>query len=262
VTRYIGTGWKMNKTIAESRRFASELNAVTAWPPDVQAFIIPPFTVIATVRDQLDATTGVWIGAQNAHWLPSGAYTGEISMAMVKDAGANLVEIGHSERRLHFNETDTSVNLKLRAALDETLVPLVCVGEGTDEHEQGTAQDFVLRQVEAALRDTTPQERSKVLVAYEPIWSIGETGTPAEPHKVAVVVDAINREFGLRGVLYGGSVNRANARPLLDSAGVDGLFVGRAAWRASDFLELVSIVAAHGSETDNNDPDYTEDDRA
>lgn len=242
MTTFIGTGWKMNKTIAEARAFVVQLNAFSAWPRDVQPFIIPPHTVISTVSDTLDASTGVWVGAQNAHWMPSGAYTGEISMNMVKDAGATLVEIGHSERREHFNETDASVNLKVRAAIEEGLVPLLCVGEDRETRDSGAAVEFVVAQVQAALRGVDDVDSPKILIAYEPIWSIGDDGTPASAAVVQEIARSIHDRFAVRGVLYGGSVNIDNAAELLSLPAVDGLFVGRSAWTADGFLQLVRLA--------------------
>lgn len=241
-TTFVGTGWKMNKTIAEAREFIDELNAAPAWDPRLQVFIIPPYTVIGTVREALDPAAGVWVGAQNAHWMESGAYTGEISMDMIKDAGAELVEIGHSERREHFNETDESVNLKIRAALRADLVPLLCVGEGRDVRDSGRAVEFVTAQVEAALAGVDEPDRAKVLVAYEPIWSIGDEGTPASPQDIAEVAGAIRSGFAVRGVLYGGSVSAANAREVLQLPEVDGLFVGRSGWTAEGLLEILRLA--------------------
>lgn len=241
-TTYVGTGWKMNKTIAEARAFARELNEAPRWSDALQVFIIPPHTVIATVREELDPALHVWVGAQNAHWMPSGAFTGEVSMGMIKDAGAQLVEIGHSERREHFNETDESVNLKVRAALDAGLVPLLCVGESEETHEAGEAVQFVLAQLEAAFVEVSDVDRARVLVAYEPIWSIGDDGVAAAPGDIAEVADAINATYRLRGLLYGGSVSAANAESVLGLPGIDGLFVGRSGWTAAGLREILDLA--------------------
>lgn len=242
-TVYVGTSWKMNKTIEEARAFVAALNSAPTWPMPVQPFVLPPHTVLAMVREELDPRTGVWVGAQNAHWMPSGPYTGEVSMTMVKDAGAQLVEIGHSERRLHLNETDESVNLKVTAALAAGLVPLVCVGEGAEVRRRGQATEFVLRQVGAALTGVSPADERRVLIAYEPVWAIGENGVAADAEDVAEVVTAVRRQHRVEGVLYGGSVDQANAAALLAIPALDGLFVGSSAWEADGFLQLVSLAA-------------------
>jgi len=204
VTVYIGTSWKMNKTLDEARAYVETINAAPTWPDTVQPFVLPPHTVLSTVSAALDPATGVWIGAQNAHWAAHGPYTGEVSMTMVKDAGAGIVEIGHSERRELFNETDRSVNLKIVAALAAGLVPLLCVGEGLETRSRGEALRFVLAQVDAAFADFSADDSRKVLVAYEPVWAIGDAGIPARPEDVADVISAISSSRDLRGVLYGG----------------------------------------------------------
>jgi triosephosphate isomerase len=250
---WVGTGWKMNKTIAEARDYARELGAATI-PDAVQAFILPPHTALASVRDELPAGSPVLIGAQNAHWGPEGAQTGEISMRMAADAGARLIEMGHSERRASFGETDETVALKARAALDAGLVPLICVGEATEIRDAGSAEDFVVGQVRGAIARIAPDEIGRVLVAYEPVWAIGEHGRPATSAEIAPVMAAIARELdvasggsGCLALLYGGSVNADNAESLLADSHTDGLFVGRAAWTAAGLLAIVDRAARHAA---------------
>lgn len=240
VTVFIGSSWKMTQNVAGARTFAAALNAAPAWPADVQPFILPPATLIATMNDLLDPSTGVWIGAQNAHWAPDGPYTGEVSMSMVRDAGSRLVEIGHSERRTMFHETDDVVAMKVRAAIATGLKVLLCVGESLSVRDDGRAEEYVEEQAARALAGITERERREVMVAYEPVWSIGDDGTPADPAYVAGVIAAL-RGCGAGPVLYGGSVNVANARELLSTGGADGLFIGRAAWNPTGFLELVAV---------------------
>ena len=240
-TTWIGTSWKMTKTLAEARAYARVLAGV-GWAPRVQPFVIPPATAIATVAEVLPPDSAVLVGAQDAHWEDEGAWTGEVSVPQVKDAGARLLEIGHSERRAHFAETDERVNLKVHAALRHGLLPLVCVGETAQQRAAGAALDTVTAQVTAALAGVpaTPQ----VLLAYEPVWAIGEHGTPATPEQVGDVVAAVASVAGpARPVLYGGSVSLDNARGLLDLPGVAGLFVGRAAWDVEGFLALADVAA-------------------
>lgn len=245
MTVYIGTSWKMHKTTAQARSYVRQLNAYKGWSVGLQAFVIPPYTAIATVREEIDASTGVWVGAQNAHWKAEGPYTGEVSMEMVRDVGANLVELGHSERRELYNETDRTVGLKVAAALEAGLTPLVCVGETMDVRREGGTIPYLLDQVNASLRGLAQDGRSKVLVAYEPLWSIGEHGTPASPREVVDVAQALRDTFDVRGLLYGGSVNSENAESFLSVLGIDGLFVGRSAWRAQDLLEVIGVAADH-----------------
>jgi triosephosphate isomerase len=237
----------MTKTISEARSYVQQLNANADWPANVQPFILPPHTLVDVVRSELDPITGMWVGAQNAHWMPNGAYTGEVSMAMIKDAGAILVEIGHSERRTHFHETDETVNLKVRAALSEGLVPLICVGETADVRDRDQSISYVIGQLAAALEAVNDADQRKVFVAYEPVWSIGEHGIPASPEHVAAIAEAVRERFEVRAFLYGGSVTVENALHYLSARDVDGIFVGRSAWEADGLLSLVNQAGTHVS---------------
>ena len=250
-TLWIGTSWKMTKTLEEARAFARAL-AETAVAPGVRPFVLPAHTSLAAVRDCLPEGSPVMLGAQNAHWAPEGAGTGEISMRMAADAGARLVEMGHSERRQQFGETDEAVSRKARAAVDASLVPLICVGEPADVRQSGDAEEFVTAQVQAALSALVPDEVAGTIVAYEPIWAIGEAGRPAAPEEVSPVLLAVRRELnrssdgrGPLALLYGGSVSTDNAGPLLDGTPTDGLFIGRAAWDVAGFVTFLDIAAEH-----------------
>ena len=247
---WVGTSWKMTGHLAAARAYARELGAARL-PDGVQVFVLPASTALATVRDELPAGSPVLLGAQDAHWAPEGAHTGAVSMAMVADAGASLVEIGHSERRRGFGETDAIVARKVRAALAAGLAPLVCLGEDAGDRAAGRELDVVTAQLAAALADVAPAEVGQVLLAYEPVWAIGESGTPATADQVAGIPAALRAAAadsgaggtGVRALLYGGSVDASNAAELLAVPGVDGLFVGRAAWRVEGLLELVAVAA-------------------
>ena len=246
MTSWVGTSWKMTKTLAEARRYAESLTAAATpgrWP-GVQPFVVPPATALSTVRDALGPGAGVVMGAQNAHWEDAGAWTGEVSVPQVADAGATLVEIGHSERREHFGDTDAVVNLKVRSVVRHGLVPLLCVGEPGTVFEAGGSVDHVLAQARAALDGVA--DASRVLLAYEPVWAIGEQGRPAEPEDIADVVSALAAAFGdaVQGILYGGSVNRDNALDLMSVDHVTGLFIGRAAWDVDGLVAILDAVAA------------------
>lgn len=242
---WIGTSWKMTKTQAEASAFASLLRIAAAaggWP-GVQPFVVPPATAISVVRDALGPDSPFVVGAQNAHWEDAGAWTGEVSVPQVADAGATLVEIGHSERREHFGETDRTVNWKVRAVLRHGLTALVCVGEPAEVRAAGGAREYVLSQVAAAL-DGVPGG-SRVLLAYEPVWAIGEKGREPAIDEIAEVTQALDAEYGavMTALLYGGSVSTANARDLLHTPGVTGLFAGRSAWNVNGYLHLLRIAA-------------------
>lgn len=245
---WIGTSWKMNKTLAQALAFVSEVSGRDV-PPGVQPFFLPAHTALAPVRCALPADSPYILGAQNAHWAPEGAGTGEVSMRMVADAGATLVEIGHSERRAQFGETDVTVSLKVAAALAHGLTPLVCVGESAEARAKGETDRVVTAQARAALARVPESRIGEIVLAYEPLWAIGEAGRPAEPSEVAGALRALH-EFaagrapsGIRALLYGGGVDRSNAAALLHVPHSDGLFIGRAAWEATRFLELIEIGA-------------------
>lgn len=248
---WIGTSWKMTTTLGPAKEYARRLAAADV-PETVRLFVLPPLTAFAAVRECLPTGGPVLLGAQNAHWAEEGPWTGEVSMGMLRDAGASLVEVGHSERREHFGETDEDVARKVRAAVDHQLVPLVCFGEPRSVRDAGGAEDSALSQVRAAVRLLDPGEIVRVMLAYEPVWAIGSAGRPAEPDEIDPVLGAVAQELGaiaaggtLPPLLYGGSVDQANARELLDGPHTDGLFVGRAAWHVDGLLELMSIGAAH-----------------
>ncbi|BDG01299.1 triose-phosphate isomerase [Anaeromyxobacter oryzae] len=249
---WIGTGWKMNFLLADAEGYLAELGAFLRGAGDglPAVFVVPPFTILRSVC-QRARTLPLLVGAQNMHWEARGAYTGEISPAMVKDCGAALVELGHSERRAMYGETDAAVNRKVLAALGCGLVPLVCVGDTAEEQRLGVAAESVARQVKIALHGVPRDRVGDVVVAYEPVWAIGQDGTPASPEWAsalhAVVREAIAALHGAEAadrcaVLYGGSVTPANAGALLAAPDVDGLFVGRAAWAPQGLVALVRIA--------------------
>ena len=248
-TFWIGTSWKMNKTVAETRRYIATLKAL--WPEGADrctVFIIPPFTALAAAREAIGAMP-LLLGAQNMHWAEAGAFTGEISAAMLEEFGIDLVELGHSERREMFGETDEALNLKVRAALKHGLRPLLCVGDSADERRAGASGAAVVRQVRLAFAGLDAEEIGRCLVAYEPIWAIGEGGVAATPREVRAVhadLHAVLAELGGPAVpvLYGGSVNAGNAVELASEPMVDGLFVGRAAWTPEGLAGLIAAVAA------------------
>jgi triosephosphate isomerase len=247
---WIGTSWKMNKTLAQARAFAEGLAAAdAARDPRVQRFVIPPFTAAREVK-QLLAATSVKVGAQNMHWADAGAWTGEISAPMLKDCGLDLVELGHSERREFFGETDETVGLKVEAAVRHGLIPLICVGETLAQKDAGRADETLARQTRAALaRLDASQRGAQILLAYEPVWAIGEKGVPASADyaqaRQARIAEVAAQALGRRvPCLYGGSVNPENCVSLMNCPDVDGLFIGRSAWNVAGYLDILSRVAA------------------
>lgn len=246
---WIGTSWKMNKTLAEARVFAEGLLADPQGDPRIQRFVIPPFTAVREVKAMLTETT-VKVGAQNMHWADDGAWTGEISPVMLTDCGLDMVELGHSERREHFGETDETVGLKTEAAVRHGLVPLVCIGETLAQREAGHATEVLAAQVRGALSKLDEKQKSRpLLFAYEPVWAIGANGMPATPDYadarqaeiIAVAEDVLGRRVPC---LYGGSVNPGNCAELIACPHIDGLFIGRSAWAVEGYLDILARCAA------------------
>ena len=247
---WVGTSWKMNKTLAEAKAFADGLLASeAAADPRIQRFVIPPFTAVREVKAALSATK-VKVGAQNMHWDDKGAWTGEISPLMLVDCGLDIVELGHSERREHFGETDETVGLKVEAAVRHGLVPLICIGETLADRESGHADDVLAREVRGALGKLSAEQREKpILLAYEPVWAIGERGIPAKAdyadERQARIIAVAEEMLGRRiPCLYGGSVNPGNCAELAACPNIDGLFIGRSAWNVEGYLDILARVAA------------------
>jgi triosephosphate isomerase len=244
---WIGTGWKMNKTIAETVDYVARLDLADL-PSGDRAFILPPFTALAAARAAI-GDKPLLLGAQNMNAAAAGAHTGEISAAMLAEIGVDLVEIGHSERRADHGETDATVAAKVAAAVAAGFRPLVCVGDSAEEFAADASAETVVRQAKLAFAAVPAAALGGALLAYEPIWAIGETGHVARPDHVARVLAALRAALdgrGLAGValLYGGSVDAANAGAIARLADVDGLFVGRAAWTPDGFADVVRVAVA------------------
>jgi triosephosphate isomerase len=243
----IAGNWKMYKTIGESVEFVKELRGRFAKVDHCEIVVAPPFTALRAVAEALRGSN-LAVAAQDCHWDKEGAHTGDVSCDMLYDAGCTHVIIGHSERRHDHGETDEQVNRKLKAALAEELIPIVCVGETLAEREAGETQKVLERQFEGGFRGLTPQEFSHIMVAYEPVWAIGtgRTATPemaAESHRV--LRGLVGSEFGgeaatgLR-ILYGGSVKPDNVVGLMAQEEIDGALVGGASLQAGSFTAIVN----------------------
>lgn len=245
---FVAGNWKMNKTVAEAGALVQELLPGMQAVPEVERVVCPPFSSLMALSKQL-ANSGIGLGAQNLHWEASGAYTGELSPAMVKEF-CEYVIIGHSERRAYFAETDETVNRKLKAALAIGLIPIVCIGETLDEYEAGQTGAVVKRQVLEGFKDVDPAIASKIVVAYEPIWAIGTGKAATADSANAVHKDQIRPALAtIYGadvaqsirVLYGGSVNGANAADFFGQPDIDGALVGGASLKA-DFIKIVEAA--------------------
>lgn len=246
---WIGTSWKMNKTLPEALEFANALaTADRGADARIQRFVVPPFTATRQVKKVL-AESSVKVGAQNMHWEDAGAWTGEISAPMLTDCGLDLVELGHSERRAHFGETDETVGLKVESAVRHGLIPLICIGETREQRDAGQADAVLAAQVAGALgRLAGDQKSATVLLAYEPVWAIGAGGTPASSdyadERHAKIIEQSSDILGQRTLcLYGGSVNAGNCQELIQCPHIDGLFIGRAAWDVAGYLDILSRCA-------------------
>lgn len=254
---YFGSNFKMHQTPTQTVAFVTELQqrlTTSALPmAAIQLFLIPPFTSLTTAAQALPSST-IWLGAQTMHWADEGAYTGEIAAPMLQAAGANLVMLGHAERRTLFGETNGALRKKVNAAIRAGLRVLLCVGEQAEERALGISQEVIAIQLKTALFDFPMDALPRLLVAYEPVWSIGEGGTPAEPAVVgemhgwlrAVLTNKFGAAAAQIPLLYGGSVNRDNCAAYAALPEVDGLFVGRAAWTPPGFVEVLQLgLAAH-----------------
>lgn len=240
----IAGNWKMNTTVPEAlelvKAMKDELEKVTS----VEKVICPPFVSLSPVKELLKGSA-IKLGAQNLFFAEKGAYTGEISPVMVADL-CEYVIIGHSERRQHFRETGDVVNKKVIAALQAGLTPILCVGERLEENEAGKTEEIVADQLNSALAGV--EEPEGLTIAYEPVWAIG-TGKPATGEQANGTIAFIRRNVaGLYGekmaqeirILYGGSVNSANAAEFMQQPEIDGALVGGASLKASEFLSIVN----------------------
>ena len=244
-TPLVAGNWKMNKTAAEALRLVEEMSAALMAIKGVEKVLCPPASSLMPLQAVLDGT-GIGLGAQNLYWEKEGAYTGELSAAMVAEF-CQYVILGHSERRTLFHETDFDVHKKVSAALSSGLRPILCVGETLEQNEAGRAAEVVSSQLRAALEGLQINSALALVIAYEPVWAIG-TGKAATPENTNALLRNVVRPTlagllsdeiaqGLR-VLYGGSVNAANAAPFFAQPEIDGALVGGASLKAKEFVEI------------------------
>ncbi len=241
--------WKMNLTVAQSVELAKAV-AAGAGSASGEVAVCVPFTAMTVVGEILQGTP-VRLGAQNCHWEASGAYTGEISVGQLADAGCSMVIVGHSERRKLFGETDEQVNKKLGAALRGGLTPIVCVGETADERETQKTWRVLETQIAGGLKGLAPADLAKVVVAYEPVWAIGTgvTASPAQAQEAHLFIRSSLKKVAGDGfaagcrILYGGSVTAENVDNLMSQADVDGALVGGASLK-KDFLRIMGFQKA------------------
>ena len=251
--RLVAGNWKMHKTAREGVVLAREMIELLRARPHTEIAVCPPFTALESVNGVL-RESGIHLGAQNLHAETHGAFTGEVSGAMLADAGCRFVIVGHSERRHVMGEDDATVARKLRAAQRDGLVPIVCGGELLDEREAGRTAEVLVRQIRAAYDGLDAAATARTVTAYEPVWAIG-TGKVATPeqardaHRVirATLDQVVAAGVGERqSILYGGSVNAANAASLFAEQDIDGALVGGASLDAASFWKIVVAAAAGG----------------
>lgn len=245
----IAGNWKMNNTISQTKAFAEELKPILPKGKWCNVVLCVPATNIqSAVRFFKDCHIG--IGAETCHEEESGAYTGEITAEMVKEAGAKYVIIGHSERREHYNETDFTVNRKVHAAIRAGLIPIVCVGESIEQRELGVTMDLISYQVKCALANVPADKARHVIIAYEPLWAIGtgRTATAEQAGEVCRQIRSIIRKlYGAHvarsvTIQYGGSMNGKNAAELLAQPDVDGGLIGGASLKPAEFVQIINAA--------------------
>lgn len=256
LTNLIAGNWKMNKLAEEGRALAREIGAyAAAETPDCDLLVCPPATIVRTVAEQLDGTP-VAVGGQNCHAAPSGAFTGEISAAMLADAGARYVILGHSERRHGLGETDGDVRAKVQAAFDAGLTAIVCIGETEDERDGGKTLAVLSGQIDGSLPDASDAGlgAANLVVAYEPVWAIGTGRTPAEDeiaaahrHIRACLAQRIGDGAGAIRLLYGGSMKPDNAGAILAIDDVNGGLIGGASLNSADFCAIAAAATSANS---------------
>jgi triosephosphate isomerase (TIM) len=243
----IAGNFKMFKTIAETVVYIGELRAMVAEVRGVDIAIAPPFTAIAVAAKALEGSD-IAVGGQNVHWSRDGAFTGEVSVGMLREAGARYAIIGHSERRTLFGETNGSVNKKMHAALTGGLVPIVCIGETLDQRDRNETLAVLDTQIKEGLDGVTGEQLSGMVLAYEPVWAIGtgRNATPAQAGEAHFHIrQRLKQWFGLEAsercrVLYGGSVKPDNIDKLIAEPDVDGALVGGASLDAKSFAAIIS----------------------
>src|SRR3984893_17514329 len=248
--KIVAANWKMNMTQAESAAFIKSLLLEIGDMADVEVVIIPPFTAITKVTEWLGKSQNIKVGAQNMHWERSGAFTGEISAALLRDLFVRYVILGHSERRTLFCETDEIVNRKVLAAHEATLRPIVCVGETLKQRDAGKVEEILSTQLRGSLAGLSPKELQETVIAYEPVWAIGtgRNATPAQAQEAHAFIRHTLHEMADDAtaervrIQYGGSVKPENAQELMSQPDIDGALVGGASLDARSFAQIVKVA--------------------
>jgi triosephosphate isomerase len=244
--KFIAGNWKMNTNKASGVALAAALAKEASKFGAVDLAVCPPFVYLSAVADALKGSP-IALGAQNVYFENDGAFTGEVSCAMLKDVGCKYVILGHSERRHVIGETDELINRKMVKTLADGLLPIFCVGELLAERQSGETNDVVRRQVQIGMEGISSADAAKIVIAYEPVWAIG-TGVTASPQQAqdvhAMIRGLVKDKYGAElasamRIQYGGSVKPSNARELLGQADIDGALVGGASLKAADFIGII-----------------------
>lgn len=243
----IAGNWKMNNTIAEGKKLVEELMPFVKENSNVDIVVCPTATALSEIAKAVKGSN-VHVGAQNVHWEKSGAFTGELSTAMLTEIGVEYVILGHSERREYFGETDAGVNKRAKAALAAGLIPIICCGETLEIREGGKTASFVKKQVEAAIEGMSDADIEKIVIAYEPIWAIGtgKTATFEQAEEVCEMIrETVKAKHGAAAdkmrIQYGGSVKPTTIDGLMKKPNVDGALVGGASLKAADFARIANF---------------------
>ena len=247
--KIIAGNWKMNLTVSEAQMLAQEIIVYVKNKPEPLVILCPPFPFLSALSYEI-ADSGVGLGAQNLHTEASGAFTGEVSAAMLVSVGCSYVIIGHSERRTHFKETDAFINAKMIRALLSSLTPILCIGETLEEREKGITINRIKQQIADDLSGIELTDGTDIIIAYEPVWAIGtgRTATPEQAEEVqAAVRQLLAEKYGKIladdiSILYGGSVNAENAAALLHQPNIDGALVGGASLKPAQFKAIIDAA--------------------
>lgn len=247
-TPLLAANWKMNMRRQDAGNLVKDLMALVGEVKDRDIAICPPFHLLADIEKLVEGRENVYLGAQDLYWKESGAFTGEVSAPMLKDVGCRMVIIGHSERRGMFGETDETCSKKIAAAMQEGLIPILCVGESLEQNEAGKTIEVVAAQLRADLAGLKIEDGSRFVVAYEPIWAIGtgKADTAENANKTMIALRAVLAEIlgketadQIR-LLYGGSVKPANIAGFMACSDIDGALVGGASLKADSFSQIVN----------------------
>lgn len=242
----IAGNWKMNKTVGEAIELATALKRNLYKIQNVDIVIAPPFTALSEVSEVI-MDSDIKLCAQNMYWADSGAFTGEISPLMLKDAGCEYVIIGHSERRIYFGESNESVNKKIKLALERGLIPIMCVGEKLQEREENRTFDVIANHIKGGLAGISKEDMPNIIIAYEPVWAIGtgKNATPKEAEEVhkfirTQLTEMFDKEISETArIQYGGSVTADNIKDLIGEPDIDGALVGGASLKPDAFTKIV-----------------------